>query len=73
MLKRYYWALIHRGDHLMLHRFRSAQERETWKHHRGNMGCHSPVTFIKGNHSEVRRVYRRLAAGEIIVFPCEIK
>lgn len=59
MKKRYFWA--YDGDQLF--RFRSRIEREKWGHDK---------TFVSATHPEVRRIQRRMAAGEQITFPVEV-
>ncbi len=68
MRKQYFWALQEiEVDKSLIHRFRTQGERELFV-------LQDLTTFcaIGGDDPEVRRIKRRLAAGEQITFPVEI-
>lgn len=66
MRKQYFWV-IREIDVKWLTRFRSEADRRYWLE-----DFHLTARAIPGTHPEVRRIKRRLAAGEQITFPVEI-
>ncbi len=73
MKKRYFWALWRSEDGLFVSSFRSNQDRQDFL-----AGClKTPgikVSYgIVASHPEVRRLQRRLAQGEQIMFPHKIE
>lgn len=70
MIRRYVFAIQEIDGHIYLWRFRSRVEREQWFASR--QPTLNQPEFVPGNHSEVRRIYRRIGQGEAITFPVEI-
>ena len=68
MKKRYFWAFKtdHGAKSTFLHRFRTMGDRQAW------MDKNSWAEVIGGDHPEVRRILRRMVAGDQIVFPVEV-
>ena len=68
MQKRYFWGLeaVRGRDTRYVHRFRTGEERKQWS--LGNL-YHS---HLSATDPEVRRIQRRLAAGEEVIFPVEV-
>jgi hypothetical protein len=67
MEKRYFWVLWENGDGRHLMRYRNQRDQfaaivNTWG------GKAIPAT-----HPEVRRIQRRIAAGEVVEFPVKIE
>ena len=69
MEKRFFWALqiitvpVAKQS---IYRFRTEKKRDEWvrqSHHRRHLGATDP---------EVRRIQRRIAAGEEVAFPVEV-
>ena len=72
MKKRYFWAKrTDRSPHLQtetvfIHRFRSIGERAAW------LTDGDWVDALPATDPEVRRIQRRIAAGEEVTFPVEV-
>ncbi len=73
MKKRYFWALgfDRTGGKTLLVRLRNKQERQFWLESHQGLWPHTWLS-IHAAHPEVRRIQRRMAAGEQITFPVEI-
>jgi len=73
MRKQWFWGL-HNKDGLenicgprFIHRFRTDRDRAEWLN-----GMHRQRKDLLGCDPEVRRIKRRIAAGEVVTFPVEI-
>ncbi len=79
MRKQYFWAIQKNHDEgtCLIMRFRTEGERDSWV---DNFAFAPVIVGIKdverhpvaGTDPEVRRIKRRIAAGEAIQFPVEI-
>ena len=70
MRKRYFWAFQEINEVKYLWRFRSVDDRRKWFASR--QPTNYPIEYPNGSHPEVRRINRRIAAGESITFPVEL-
>ena len=68
MQKRFFWAAQDIGIfQCLIHRFRTEKERDDFvSQDRGTFGS------LKATDPEVRRIQRRIAAGEDVQFPVEV-
>ena len=71
MVKRHFWAItVNQDNTTWLWRFRNRGERTTWFLNRNPDDY--KIHFTTGTDPEVRRIQRRIAAGEKITFPVAI-
>jgi hypothetical protein len=74
MKKRFFWAVMISPTRATIFRFRTEKERTQWLR-LVDKNDHPNTTKeeLDSRHPEVRRLNRRLAAGEVITFPVEIE
>lgn len=66
MKKRYFWGAIFSERGTTLYRFRTMDERNKWE------SFHLEGEVLQATDPEVRRIQRRIAAGEEVSFPVEV-
>jgi len=72
MRKQWFWAKHFQPQEVagtleFINRFRTREERNHW------VRCDMHRERARGTHPEVRRIKRRIAAGETITFPVSIE
>lgn len=72
MKKRYFWLYYENELGVFVDCFRSEMDRRNYLEELKESGVLS-ASEITALHPEVRRIHRRMAAGEQIKFPCEVE